>query len=261
MPFEVISGSLGATAAIPTQIVMNDTDSRTIRSFASGKNAWLTWLNFYGDNLNGPIEVKSPKLHDNNLGIHFAKSTQFNNNLPITFPQILYSQDNMDLLAVDTLGAGEWDVFTFEIYYEELIGNMGNYVTWDSLKGKIKNLVTVEITDTPAGVVGYQTPHNLAQLTDLLIGNTNYALLGYATLGNQIIATIKGPMTGNMRLALPNFYNNRDLEAQYFIDKCIKSGFPCIPILNRADVYGTFVEFLEEVTGTGNSIDLIFGQL
>jgi hypothetical protein len=261
MPKEMISGSLLATTAVPVQITMNGTDSKTVRWFADGKKAFLLNLSILATKSPGEIIVKSPKLHDNNLGIHFTAPQNFNRLLPYEAMQPMYSQDNLDILFTDTLAAGEWDSVWLEIFYEDLQSNNGNYVGFDAIKGKIKNIVTVEITDTPAGAVGYQTPHNLAFISDLLKANTNYALLGYKTMGSQTLAGFKGPCTGNYRIALPFLTYTPEEERDYFIKQALDTGFPCIPVLNRADVYGTFVDFLEPVGGSSNSIALIFGEL
>jgi hypothetical protein len=261
MPREVIAGSLAATAAVPTQIVMFGNDSRTVRFFPDGKKAFLLDLFTSGHTVHGPIVVKSPKLHDNNLGIHFTPLNAGENLVPWDCPQPMYSQDNLDILMADTLGAGDWDNVLLEVYYEELQGNNGNYVNYDAIKGKIKNIVSIEITDTAAAALGYQNSHNLTQITDLLKGNTNYALLGYETTGDQFAATLNGPCTGNMRICMPNNQNALWDSQNYFIRKSQRSNFPCIPVLNSADRYGTFVEFLEDVGTTSDSIFLIFGEL
>ena len=257
----MIAGSLAATAAVPTQVVMFGNDSRVVRSFSSGKKAYLLAINAVGHTTTGPISIKSPKFHDNVNGIYFPTINGTDLPLPMEFLQPLYSQDNLDILFVDTLGAGDWDNVALEIYYEEQLGNMGNYIMPDALKGKVANIVTVEMSHAVVGALGYQAGHNITLVTDLLKANTNYALLGYQTRGDQFCAGFMGPCTGNMRIMLPSIGMDQNEEANYFIRQSQRSGLPCIPVMNSADRYATFVDYLESVGGTADGVDLIFAEL
>src|SRR5256885_2389237 len=66
---------------------------------------------------------------------------------------------------------------------------------------------------------------------DSLVGTSDYALLGITPDQPVLSIGIKGPDTGNYRIACPGHWNAR-LSAGYFVDQDARRPTPHIPIIN-----------------------------
>lgn len=244
--------ALVATAPFPG-------DTLTVRNFADASSAWL--LDVYATAATlGALRIRSPRLHDNVQGIRFRDVAAVNRALfPDGVKQRLYAQDA--LITEMFGGAAETDGFGYVVYYEDLPGSAARLQTWDSIAPRIVNFVNVEVVVAAGAAVGARSAASALNATfDLLVANTDYALIGYESDVNGLSVGFRGVDTGNLRLGGP-MTNERIETRDWFKSLGDALGVPTIPVINSANKAGFLVDTAQVVVGVAANITLILAQL
>lgn len=255
---EVVAGRALNPGATLTGVTINTGNSLTVRSFNDPASAWLDALWTQGATA-GAIRIRSAKLHDFVQGIRFVNVAGVSRNLiPDELAQRLFSQDT---LTVEVSGGGaETDVAAFLAYYEDAGGLDARVASWDQVLPRIVNILTNEVVVTAPATAGDWSAGTAINATnDLLKANTDYAILGYQTLGAVAAVGIQGSDTSNLRTGGPG--TTESIETRdWFLSMGKATGRPYIPIINSANKGATLVSVCN-ATAAGTTVDLIMAQL
>lgn len=234
-------------------------DVLAVRNFPDPSQAFL--LDVYGLSATaGAARIRSPRLHDNVQGIRFREIAATNRALlPDGVTQKLYAQD---ALVVEQFGgAAETDGFGYVVYYENLPGSAANLHTFADIAGRILNYVNVEVAVAAAAPIGTRSAASALNATmDLLIANTDYALIGYESDVNGLSVGFRGVDTGNLRLGGP-MTTERIETRDWFMSLGAQIGKPTIPVINSANKSGFLIDTAQVVIGVAANITLLLAQL
>lgn len=207
------------------------------------------------------FRIRSPKLHDNVQGIMFRHDVASTARDKITdqYEQPLFPQDT--LIVESSGGAAESDGVGYCTYYDNLAGSDARLATADSIDARVVNLVNVEVDNVAGAAIGTRsTSRALNADFDLLIANTDYALLGYEVDTPGISVGIRGPDTANLRVGGP--MTTEVLETRdWFAKLSRKFGIASVPIINSANKGGTLIDNSQVVVGLAAKVTLIMAQL
>lgn len=246
------STTLTATTVFPG-------DTLTIRNFENPAQAWLvdTWAS---SATAGIYRIRSPRLHDNVQGIRFRT-------VAASVRALLTELEIQDLYAQDTLiveqsgGAAETDGCSLLVAYDNLPGSEARLATPEMITPRIVNLVNVEVANGSGAAVGARSASAALNATfDLLVANTDYALLGYEVDATGLSVGFRGIDTGNLRVGGP--MTTERLETRdWFIRLSRKLGRPAVPIINSANKGGFLIDNAQVVTGVAANVTCVMAQL
>lgn len=258
---ELLTGRTVAPGATLTPVTMNGTDSKTIRNAPIEQKPLLinVWAKNHDD---GTLRVRSPALHDNVRGI----SLQIDANrpkllLPTAPPQPLIPQDTLEIELSGSGAAGEIELCALLVYYPDLPGIAGRFITSDELRNRARHILTIDNLLTPDTSGSYSGEEALNAETDLLKANTDYALIGYQVNHDALTVYWKGSDLGNLRLGGPaDSQTNYDTRA-YFIQLADRLALPAIPVINSANIDGIMVGCVQDESGTNTTLTTILAEL
>jgi len=258
---DTIVGTATAPGAVVTALAAATGDSFTIRNTAIGVDIRI--LEMWGFfNAAGIFRVHSPRMHDNVQGIR--SQVQATTPLPLLshWPlQRLFPQDALILEVTGSAVAGQIESGILMVYYADLPGVAGRFMSPDDLGPRGVNVLTVEVDVTPGVGGGYTGASALNKNFDLLIANTDYALLGATFSATVGAATIKGADSGNLRIPIPGLASAPQVTKDWFWRVAMWSRMPLIPIFNSANKAGITIEGVASQAGTAFNVSLNFVQL
>ena len=258
---EILSGVAVAPGAALTVVTPALGDAFTIRNFTAGKAQLLTaWPT--GKTTLGEFQIRSPRMHDNVLGITLANPVVPGDS-PLFIPKLqdLVAQDALIASLSGSAGALEQMLLSLIIAYEDLPGIEGNFITPEELKTRGVDTMTVFNALVPTAGGTYEGPVAINATDDLMKANTPYALVGYMVTVGCHAVTWRGSDTGNLRIGGPGRINGNLDTRNYFVKLSELSGLPCIPVFNSANKANTFVEVVSDEVAAISSVYSIFVQL
>lgn len=250
-------------------LVFTAPQSTTVRAYQQGgaylQDVWgatsaAQWL----------LSIKSPRMHDDVLGMQFAVGAYTNTGSTVIFnpqtllpglqSQPLYSTDTLVVSANATTATNKF-LGVFNIRYDSLPGISSRLFTWDQVRGNIANLVGVEVQPAASGTAGHLgTGVALNSVTSRLKANKDYALLGYSTSIPVGAILITGTDTGNLLVGGPGLPNTAD-TGNFFVDNSIKYQSGQIPVINSLNQGGTFVYVQDITASTAPNVVLHFAEM
>ncbi len=252
---DTILGGVTAPGATLTALTLASGDSLTVKNFDISKRAYIlnTWVREL--DTAGVFRIRSARLHDNVQGIRSrVPSALVFPILPDVVNQSLISQDTLIAELSGTATVGGIDSAVLEVWYDDLPGIAGRFITADEADKKTKNVVTVETAIVTGTTVGYGTARAFNADFDLLKANTDYALLGAFSDVRCTFISLRGPDTGNLRVSIPGELNIKHVETEWFLRLSRRSGFPTVPVISSANKAATFAEaFISQAGGTVNA--------
>lgn len=258
---ELIGGYVTAPDTTETNLTMNSGNSLTVRNFDQGSNAYLMsmWARVQGA---GVFKVRSPFLHDNVQGIRFQTNiTEPKIYLHPKFLQKLIPQDSLVASLSGSATGGDIELAAMLIYYDRLPGLEGRFTDFNSIKNRIKNIVTAtnSITGGTSGNWAGEVVLNASY--DLFKGNTDYALLGYQVNVSKGSIRWRGTDIGNLGIGGPADSVNKHLTNRWFVYLSEESGLPCIPIFNSANKSSIYIDAQNDENAATFVVNSIFGEL
>jgi hypothetical protein len=250
--------AIGATLAAGTIFTG---DSFQIRNTNGGSPAFLlqTWSDHQ---VAGMARIRSPKFHDNVDGIRWrALIGNLDPQLPWGVPQMLYAQDTLTGELAGSAVAGDIESVLLSIYYPDLPGTSANLRSWDQVKGQYKHVIGQRIAMTIGSTAGYNGARAINADTDLLKANTYYALLGATSDVETAAITVRGPDTGNLRVAIPAETTLIHHINYWFKRLSVGYGLPLIPCINSANKGGTQIEVVGDENGGTANVTLWLAEL
>ena len=242
-------------------------DSFSVPSYRPGSTAWL--LEAWGANSTTKCQfrIRSPRLHDNVQGIRLA--AQFNPTqsgadgnpqlyLPPYVRQMLYPSDT---LTVEVNGTAMDDVdLIYLTYFEDFPGISANLRTWEEIQARIVNTLGVLVTPTAGAANDYGTSEALNADDDRLKADAEYAVLGLTVDLPCTSIGIRGPDTGNYRIACPGHWDSQR-SAGFFVALSQMYGLPLIPVIHSNNKGTTLVDAVDAAGATAPNVTLILAEL
>ena len=250
--------AIGATLAATT---IAAGDSFQIKNAALNSDVLL--LNFWTDNqVAGSVRIRSPKMHDNVDAIRTrALIGVVEPLLPFGAAQRLYPQDTEIVELAGSAVAGDIESVVQLIYYADLPGNAARLFTWDQIKPKIRNMVGLRLAITLGSTAGYNGARAINGDVDLLKANLDYAVLGMTTDTECAAICLRGPDTGNLRVAVPGEPALWHVTNHWFKRLSIAHNLPLIPVINSANKGGTLVDCVNDENGGTANVTIWLAEL
>jgi hypothetical protein len=213
----------------------------------------------------GAFRVRSPRLHDNQQGIRVQVSAT----TPVPryprwgFQQRLIPQDTLTAEITGSVTAGKIEQGALLIYYTNLPGINGRFISSDTLVRRGVNMMGQTVTITTGAVGGFsgQVAVNSGSGLDQWKANTDYALIGYLVDTNCCALRVQGIDSGNMGVGGPGLASNPDLTSYWFGWLSTYYGIPVIPVFNAANKFAILVDAAQNDGGAAVIATLFFVEL
>ncbi len=199
--------------------------------------------------------IRSPLMHDNVRGITVSRrvtadADQLSQGLLNPIPrQILIPQDTLTV-EMATLAAGGGLMHTgLLIYYADLPGVEGTFITPEEVRARALNYLTGENTITALATGEWGTAEAINAETDLLRANTLYAILGYTASPHGAMVRYRASAWGNLGLGGPISNVDSQTTVRWFSDLSIQADLPLIPVFNSADNANVLIDIATYATG------------
>lgn len=261
LAMEVVTGFATAPSTTFTAVTMGAGNTLTVRNAPFGSKIWL--LQAWADNqVAGNLRIRSPKLHDNVQGIRLHVSvSDVKPLLPYGLRQPLIPQDTLIVELTGSGVAGDIESASFLVFYEDLPGTAGRFISEDQLRQAATGIVTVENTLALGTAGGYSGEEAINAEFDLLKANTDYAVLGYIASAECCTIGYRGADTGNLRVGGPGDELGRDVTSQWFLYLARRFGAPMIPVFNSANRAGFLIDGVQDENGTDVTVTTILAEL
>jgi hypothetical protein len=179
--------------------------------------------------------------------------------LPEEAQQVLMPQDT--LVISQSGGGAETDVFGMLIRYGDLPGIQARLYSWEEVKPRIKQLHAFPVSVAgPVTAGDWSAGVAINSTVDVLVANTDYAILGYVVDTECAAVAISGSDTGHLKVGGPGPLTQDECRA-FFVDQSRRSGVGHIPVFNSANRAGTQV-FVSKSTAAGTvNVTIMAAQL
>src|SRR5439155_874140 len=166
-----------------------------------------------------------------------------------------------DTLTIQTLCTASDNVnAVLQVFYENLPGAKQRLTSWEAIQGNIERTLAVEVTVTPGTTGNYGTAVAINANDDRLVGDDDYAILGLVTDQPVLSIGIKGPDTGQYRIAVPGHWNSR-VASNWFVEQSAWRNQPRIPVINALNKASTFLDGLSSANACATKVSVIVAQL
>jgi len=236
-------------------------DSLSVANFAIGKLAWLVqvWCDVQAA---GTLRIRSPKMHDNVNGLRIDTiASDAKPLLPWGAMQPLYPNDSLIVELAGSATAGDIEYVVLLEYFDEMPGVGARLFSWDQIKGRIDQLLTVENTIATGSTAAYGGSEAINAEIDQFQQGVDYALLGYkvdiecAAIGYRAIDF------GNLRIGGPGDEADPDLYSNWFVRLSNDYGKPMIPVFNGSNKASVLVDAVQDENGADTTITTYLARL
>ncbi len=248
-------GAAGAAAAAVAG------DSPAVRNVPFGQEPSVLTM-WVKSQVSGFAQVTHPSGHDQVRDLrvrHVAAAV-----LPLLAPGWAEPAEPQEAFTVTIAGsavAGQTEMLTMMLYYPNLPGIDARLIDLSTLDARMVEYVTVEDTTTATVAATYSGARTLNFASDLLIANTDYAIIGAHIGANCGALTVRGADTGNLRVPIPGIAGRPDLTAFWFPWISEQFSLPLIPVVNSANKAGIFIESLQDQALTAVPFSLLMARL
>jgi len=184
----------------------------------------------------GIVRVLSPRLHDARECIRIPSIA--NNPVNLIDPSIMQTlvpQDALQISLSGSVGAGDIEQVILLVYYANLEGIQGNYITYQQFRERFLALTAVENNITLGSAGGFSGSESIAADFDVLRGNQEYAILGAVSNINLGCVRYISTDLGNIGPGFPSIALAPDLSRGFFLELARMTGLACIPVFNSAN--------------------------
>lgn len=255
---DTIVGSIANPGAAGAAVTMQTGDSSTVRNFAQAAKARLDFVGRQGTTA-GFVEIKSPRFHDVSRGLHWIfNETPAVQLMPPMTGQPVYGAD---VLTINVSGGtAETDGVAAGIYYTDIPGISAILKSASDILPNVVNIKPIEVDCTQGASAFLWVDTAITATENLLKANTYYAILGYDTDTAALAIGVKGPETGNLRIAGPGSTSTFFTD-QYFLYMNEKHQVPYVPIFNANNRNNFFVSVSQLATGGTTKVMLNVAEL
>lgn len=259
---EILTGFTTAAGTTQTDLTMSTGDSKTVREADPAKKVLLlnTWVD--GQANVGTLRIRSPKLHDVIQGIRLGTNiSEVRPLLPMTMGQRLFKNDNLTVDLSGSATAGDIDTAALLLYYEDLMGGGGNFISLDELLKRGVNYEGVENTLALGTAGGWSGAEAINAEYDNLKANTDYALVGFLTDTECAALAWRGANTGNYRVGGPGNELEKEITRDWFIHLTRGFGYPLIPVFNSNNKGAIMLDGSQDENGADPKVTTILVEL
>jgi hypothetical protein len=272
LALETIVGYIASGTGSTTYdaLTANSNQSFTVRYFPDGSSAYLE--NVWGATSAASwlLSIKSPRLHDDVLGLQFAVNAYTNTGSTVIFnpqelmpgfqTQPLYPSDVLSVTANATTGTNKFNG-VFNVRYDNLGGVSARLYDWATIKPMIANFVGIEVQPVASATVGIFGPGQALNATSSRWkANKDYAWIGYSTSIPVTAIVCNGVDLGNLYVGGPGLPQTANTGA-FFVDQSVQYGTPHIPVINSLNVGGTFCYVADITASTAPNVILYMAEL
>jgi hypothetical protein len=236
-------------------------DSLSVSNFAIGKSAWLVQL--WADvQAAGTLRVRSPKFHDNVNGIRIDTIASDPQPLmPWGMMQPLYPNDTLIVELAGSATAGDIESVVLLEYFDEMPGVQSRLQTWDQVRGRVDQFLTVENTIATGTGGGYTGAEAINAEIDQFQQGVDYAILGYKVDVEAAAIGWRAVDFGNLRVGGPGEEVHLQFYADWFIRLSNAYGKPMIPIFNGSNKSSVLVDAVQDENGTDTTVTTYLARL
>lgn len=242
--------SAGAAAAAVTG------DSLAMRNAVPGTKAELVqlwaknqsagWTGLYGQSWN-----------DTSRGIQAINSTA--NPTPLlAFPSLqpVQAQEQLVATIAGSATAGDFEFGTMLLWYENVPGLNGRYITTADMIAKAVRAVTVRLVITTTNSGTYSGAVALNSSTDLLRPNTDYALVGACMNVTCAAVGVRAPDWSNVRAGIPGHNAKQEITGNWFQYLSDRLNRPFIPVFNNGNKASILIDVLQDENAAAVNLSL-----
>ena len=256
---QLITGTVNAAGAGYNTVTVSPGSSFAVAAGVSEGSIFLeqTWAK---GATTDQVQIFSPRMHDNNVGIRLQTGTSFSRRLlPWSVDQPLYQADTPTVQTHAT-GAGQSGIGV--IYeYLDLPGAQGRFATWEDVDARIEQVYGQEVDVTSSAAIGtYGASVALNAANDNFKANRDYALLGYTVNAACLAVAITGPDTSNYAVGGPGD-PDPVWTFDFFKKASMETGRPFIPIIAANNRAATFVTAVDTAASTAVHVSLTLALL
>lgn len=260
---EVLTGYVtGAAGTDMDALTMLAGNSLTLRNAKEGSKIWLisAWaLNQANDTW---LRIRSPRLHDNVEGMTFAvESTNCKPLIPLGAKQELISQDTLVVEMMDSGAISDLDYACLLVYYEDLPGVDGRFITAEEFDQRSKHMIAVRNTLTLDTDGTYDAEEAINAEYDLMKANTDYALIGNHVRDRVPVTRYRGTDTGNLGIGIPGGIGEQWITGGWFLNLARLTGLPIIPVMNSANKSNFLIDSPATENDVTQEVSTIFVEL
>jgi hypothetical protein len=258
---ELISGYVTAPDTTITGLTMCSNNSKTVRnapldSMVRLLSAWAT------SQTAGILQIRSPRLHDNVDGIQFNTVADNNKILfPLGANQKLVSQDVLSIGLSGSATAGDIEMASLLIYYDDLPGVEGRFINAEELKSRTKQIMSVTNTLALSTTGDYTGSEAINAEEDNFKANTDYALIGYQVSAQCGCVRWSGSDIGNLGVGGPGNAADNDATSTWFKKLSEEFGLSLIPVFNSANKGAILIDGQQDEDGADVTVNSIFAEL
>jgi len=241
--FDSIAYTVTAAGASGTAAAAVAGDSLTIKN---SKNPRIFQL-WQDNQANGFVQVAFPTAHDTTRGFRASVvASEVTPRMAMGMPMPITPQETMSITVAGSATAGDVENGVLLIGYDDLPGIAQRLVTFAEVQRRMEKLTTLQVSiDVTAGGA-WNGAELITADSDLLQANRDYAVLGIEFQTECTAVSIKGPDTGNLRMAVPGSIEFADLSNQWFCVLSRSFGEATIPVINSANKANTYLEALQD---------------
>lgn len=258
---ELLSGYATAPSTTLTALTMASGNSLTVRNSPEGSDIFL--LQAWADSqTSGNVRIKSPRFHDNVQGIRLrSESSLVTPLLPARMLQRLVPQDTLTVEISGSGTAGDLEGVALLVYYADLPGVEGDYMTPEDVASAAQHILTVENTLSLGTGGGYTGEEALNVEFDQFKGNTRYAILGYACSAECLAVRYRSSDFGNIGIGGPGNDTDKGLTKDFFVTLSEDTGLPCVPAFNSANLSNILIDGVQDENGTDVTVTTYLAEL
>ncbi len=241
-----------ATALTGNSLTIRDSrrDARMVARFDSRQATGIT-------------RITSVMLHDSTIGMqHGADDAQTRTQIMIP-SQDLYAQDTLSVEMTGSAVAGDIELTSFIVEYDDLPGVAGRFISKAELLRRALNLFsnTITIATGTSGQYTGQVAVNSAQ--DSFKANTDYALVGYEITDAAVHAIrYVGPDWGNLGVGGPGIDGTVMHDtSDWFIALSEELGGAFIPVMNSSNRALTLIDACTDENGVNPIVTTMWVEL
>lgn len=208
--------------------------------------------------------IFSPRMHDDVHGLQWRQQASLVT--PTTDEGLwapMYSQDVPVVQSVYGAAPGSTvaEGIGYNVYYSDLPGIAGNYMSWAQVAPLIKTYYGVKVSATSSATAGaYGAGVAINSTYDNFKANQPYALIGYLVSVACTNVGVQGSDTGNLIYGGPGAADPIVTRSWFRRMEQI-TGQPSIPVINSANKQGTNVYVSHTSASTTVIVQLIFAYI
>lgn len=210
----------------------------------------------------GYQQITAPSFSDTTRGIRWGvPAAQPGNYLPMMLGQPLKAQETMSVTIAGSNTAGDIELGGMLIFYEDLPGQAGTYLTEDEMLARAVRQVTVYATLATGTSGGWSGAELITAESDLLRANRDYAVIGMQSSVACNMIGLRAPDWSNGRIAVPGLITRPEYTSEFFRTLSWDCGIPAIPVFNSANKNNIYLDASVDENGADPIVSVFLMEL